>query len=146
MRRRVYLRALLSEVFPQLTVWRKALNEQTPWDEYTSAAWLRTSLAVVACDGHGTGCVIWTAGPHVRMEIEEYSSVTLAALGLDDAPHGISVWEGRYDYHDTSHPLGPDEGCEATPKGSFRSPTADEWKAICEDRCPWNDADWRVGD
>jgi hypothetical protein len=114
-----------------------------PWDGYPPGAWKRDSLAVIACNGRGEGCVLFTAGPHVRLELEEHSMATLSDLGLDDAPGGISVWVGRYVFFNTSHPLGPDEGYVSEPRGSFRAPTDAEWAAIRKGENPWNDADWR---
>lgn len=113
------------------------------WDGYPKSAWDCDSLAVIASDGKD-GCVLWTASPHVRLEIEECNMYSLADLGLDDAPWGISVWVGKYVYHNNSNPLGPDEGGDSEPKGVFRSPTDDEWIAIREGRCPWDDNDWRT--
>lgn len=111
------------------------------WDGYPKSAWDRDSKAVVACDGRGNGCVLWTAGPHVRMEVEENGFEQLCDLGLDDAPLGISVWEGRYEYRATTH---PDEGCESDPVGKFRRPTDEEWRLIRDDGvCPWDDQEWR---
>ncbi len=113
------------------------------WDGYPASAWDKDSLAVVASDGK-EGCMLWTAGPHVRMEIEEYNMYSLSDLGLDDAPKGISIWVGKYVWFNDSNPFGPDEGSSSEPRGAFRPPTEDEWTAIREGRCPWNDDDWRV--
>lgn len=102
--------------------------------------WDKPSLAVVACDGDGHGCVLHTVGPHVAFDMREIGR-DLDDLGLDDAPAGISIWEGVTagggyagdgDYHDTYL------------SGAFRAPTDDEWKAIREGRCPWNPDDWAV--
>lgn len=114
------------------------------WDGYPASAWDKDSLAVVACDGDGQGCVLCAVGPHVRMEIEEAGLTTLSDLGLDDAPKGIAIWVGKYVWFNNSNPFGPDEGSSSEPRGAFRPPTEDEWTAIREGRCPWNDDDWRV--
>jgi hypothetical protein len=101
--------------------------------------WGKPSLAVIACDGNGNGCVLYTAGPHVAMDMHEIGR-GLGDIGLDDAPAGISVWEGMTagggyagdgDYHDTYL------------EGAFRVPTDDEWLAIRAGRCPWDEADWK---
>lgn len=101
--------------------------------------WSKPSLAVCASDGNN-GWVPWHCGPHVEMQIDGLSA-QLQDLGLDDAPKGISIWEGTLaggertyegDYYDVYL------------KGTFRAPTDDEWAAIREGRCPWNSTDWEL--
>lgn len=103
-------------------------------------AWELDSFAVVACDGEGHGCVLWTAGPYMQSEMDQVGTKVLSDLGLDDAPLGISVWEGKYVWHPGSYEYPMDGDSEAS--GKFREPTDAEWAAIREGRCPWNDADW----
>lgn len=107
------------------------------WDGYPELAWERDSLAVVACDGHGNGAVLWTVGPHIRFEIHEAGFRCLGDLGLDDAPRGVSVWTGRVRY------VGGDGDVEAVTEGAFRAPTDVEWLAILTNENPWNDQEWR---
>lgn len=105
--------------------------------------WDLPSKAVVASKD-GDGCVLYTAGPHVKSLQEETGTHRLDDLGLDDAPDGISVWEGKItgggydsfngDYHDTFL------------KGEFREPTHYEWQMIREGQCPWNEWDWTSDD
>lgn len=103
----------------------------------------KPSLAVIACDGSGQGCVLYTAGPHLQLEIYENNLRALDELGLDDAPAGISIWEGKILYFKSGSPLEPDCGFEPDVKGAFREPTEEEWTAIRAKRCPWDDEDWR---
>ena len=107
------------------------------WDGYPPKAWKRRSKAVVACNDSKVGVVLWTAGPHVRYEIEMCGN-DLTDLGLDDAPVGVSVWTGKYFVSDSADPT---EGSE--PKGDFRSLSLDEWRAVSLGECPWDDNDWR---
>lgn len=96
--------------------------------------------AVIANGAHHTGCVLWWTGTQLHNEIHEAGLSDLSDLGIDDAPHGISVWEGYYSYtHDLS-PEGVNEGGESIPHGEFRAPTAEEWAAIHENRTPWPEA------
>ncbi len=107
-----------------------------PWRGEESDDWDLPSRAVVACDGNGNGAVLWTVGPHVAHELNEAGLSGLDDLGLDDAPHGISVWEGMYVTLPPSWPESAgDEGTE--PCGKFREPTDQEWEAIKASRCPW---------
>lgn len=109
-----------------------------PWN---GLSWEWSSKAVIACDGHD-GCVLWCIGAHIRFEIEECGLRALGDLGLDDAPHGISIWEGKYLWS----PGGwenPQDG-EMNPSGSFRAPTAEEWIAIREGRCPWDEQQYQM--
>lgn len=93
------------------------------------------SKGVIACDGNGNGCVLWAVGAHLRFELEERGLSGLDALGLDDAPCGISVWEGKYLWQPGSWEY-PQDG-STLPNGAFRAPTDDEWQAIRAGRCPW---------
>ena len=99
--------------------------------------WDHDSMAVVACDGSGHGCVLWTTGPHVQHEMTEGGLKELCDLGLDDAPLGISIWIGKYLTIQVSD---GDYGREydVEPKGSFRAPTEEEWSAIRQGRSPWD--------
>ena len=102
--------------------------------------WTKPSLAVVACDGNGHGVVLWTAGPHIDSLISDAGVCNLADLGLDDAPVGISIWEGvvRGSRHETM------DGTEyeTHTEGTFRAATADEWASIKKDECPWDPTLW----
>jgi hypothetical protein len=63
-------------------------------------------------------------------------------LGLDDAPEGISIWEGIIK---TSHTNTPDANeYESWLAGDFRDPTPEEWEAIRKNECPWDEDDWLV--
>lgn len=114
-------------------------REPNPWN---GLEWEIPSLAVVACDGNGNGCVLWTVGAHVAFEMWEVGLTQLGDLGLDDAPLGISVWEGKYHWQPGGWEC-PQDG-EMYPKGTFRPPTDEEWTAIREGRCPWDEAKWRA--
>jgi hypothetical protein len=104
--------------------------------------WDKNSLAVVANSSAGNGGVIlWTAGPHLENEIDSIGSVRLDDLGLDDAPEGISIWEGKYIGYKTGNPMDGEEW-DTEAHGKFRTPTDAEWEAIRADRCPWPDSDW----
>jgi hypothetical protein len=113
-----------------------------PEPDGTPSDWDRDSFAVVACDDAGNGCVLWTIGPHVEHEIREGGLRQLCDLGLDNAPHGVSIWVGKYIARvvDTGD-YGKDY--EFDPVGSFREPTEVEWVAIREGRCPWTENDRR---
>lgn len=95
------------------------------------------SKGVIACDGHGNGVVLWAIGAHLRFEMEECGLSCLGDLGLDDAPEGISVWEGKYIWQSGGWECQQDG--EMYPKGSFRSPTDEEWQAIRAGSCPWKE-------
>lgn len=115
----------------------KLLNRNgSKWhDDFT---WESDSLAVIACDGKGNGCVLWYGGgASLRYEIEELGMCCLSDLGLDDAPHGISVWVGRF----IAEPIGnydcPDVCTE--PHGKFRQPHESEWAKIRMNKNPFED-------
>lgn len=93
------------------------------------------SKAVIANRENGRGCIIWvTLGSLLEDQMREGSD-DLADLGLDDAPPGISIWEGTFVWRPGSWEY-PQDG-ELWPKGAFRAPSDDEWAAIREGRSPW---------
>lgn len=88
------------------------------------------SRAVVANNTRNGGCVLWfTADSVIEAEISN-TSTRLADLGLDDAPEGISIWEGVYIKY-----VRQDDYLE--PSGAFRPPTDEEWTAIRAGRNPF---------
>lgn len=105
------------------------------WCTWKGLSFEMPSRGVIASDGKGNGCVMWAVGAHLRFELEECGFVQLVDLGLDAAPRGISVWEGKYFYQrgGFEHP----EDGEMYPRGKFRRPTDEEWRAIRENRPPW---------
>ena len=103
----------------------------------------KPSIAVVASDGSGNGCLLFWAGGHLALEVEEYGFTQLSDLGLDDCPAGIWIWEGKYVWSSGyNHGMGIDEGGDASPVGGFRAPSELEWKFIRAGKSPWNREDW----
>lgn len=115
-----------------------------PREPYDGLDWERDSLAVIACDGNGNGAVLWTVGTHVKFEMEECGLVQLDDLGLDNAPVGISIWTGKYLWSPGPWECPNDGSTDAV--GTFRPPTDEEWRAIHEARCPWDEEEWRAAD
>lgn len=101
------------------------------FDEEDGHGFDKPSRCIVACDGNGNGVVLWFDGVALSWEIEEVGCVSLEDLGLDDAPLGVSVWNGSYDYL-----VGPDEGPRLS-ESTFRPPTEEEWNAIRGGVSPW---------
>lgn len=94
------------------------------------------SKAVVAnWDSSRNGIVLWfSVDSLIASEIEQLSR-GLDDLGLDDAPNGISIWEGTYVWFPGGYECPQDGTSEA--RGTFRAPTDEEWTAIREGRSPW---------
>jgi hypothetical protein len=88
---------------------------------------------VVACRD-GVGCVLYATGEHWVWWHSGVGNYRLAPHGLDDAPDGISVWEGHIDS------WGPDRNGEydAEPRGVYRTPTTEEWMAIIGGYSPFS--------
>ncbi len=99
----------------------------------------KNSLAVI-CSRNGRGIILHYVGVYIAHEIEEVCLHFLGDLGLDNAPDGISIWEGKYVWQPGSweHPSDGDY----LPQGKFRQPTEQEWFAIKENRCPWDKKEW----
>ena len=104
------------------------------WQD-TTDGWATPSIAIVACH-NGQGVVLWYGGgPSLAYEIEEAGMRRLDQLYLDDAPDGISVWEGCY-ITTGGNCFGIDD-VEVNAEGAFRKPTAREWRSIMAGRNPF---------
>lgn len=110
---------------------------------YPEWAWNKDSLAIVVSDGDGHGMVLYTAGPHVLRIMDDACSRYLDDLGLGDAPEGISVWKGLI--KSQIYPATPDsaEEYDSWLEGTFGPLQPEEWQALQENRCPWDDDEWR---
>jgi len=95
------------------------------------------SRLVVACN-NGAGCVLYAIGSCWEAWYEGSCSYVLDDNGLDDAPDGISIWEGRM------HSWGPDYNGEydAELRGEFRNLTEKEWNLLAEGHVPWDEKEW----
>jgi hypothetical protein len=100
------------------------------------------SRAVIAMSEGEEGCVLWWVGAALSYE-HEAGMKSPSDLGLQEAPTGISIWEGQYRTVQCGNPLDGYE-YETEPVGTFRAPTDEEWAAIRAGKAPWNEADWLV--
>lgn len=90
-----------------------------------------TSIALIA-NNNGTGVVLECDGP-----IEHFLEVVSRQLddcGLDDAPEGISIWEGCVDTYSCGE-YGSDIDSDLV--GSFRPLTDHEWTLLKDTGTPW---------
>jgi hypothetical protein len=94
----------------------------------------RDSKGLIACRG-GQGVVLQFTGGDIESEILEGGLSELGDLGLDDAPEGLSIWEGRYVY-DPRPSLDGDYG-DGQPSGKFRPLTPQEWAKLAEGKQLW---------
>lgn len=122
--------------FPSIETPDKPKLSSGDWDPE------KPSRALIACDGEGKGCVLWWVGSDLFCEIDAVGKV-LEDLGLDNAPHGLSVWEGRYEGFETGNEINGVEW-DTEPKGKFRELTDDEFRAIREGLCPWDESEWQI--
>lgn len=90
--------------------------------------WKTPSRALVASDGKGNGCVLWTEGPHVQSMIDEAGVAALNDIGLDDAPKGLSIWEGVIRTSETHTP--DSKEYDSWLSGDFRPLKAQEWATL----------------
>lgn len=101
-----------------------------------------TCKAVVAYDNlTEKGMVLWHHGEDLKGILDptmDPGSESLESLGMEDAPHGISVWEGKYDWYSGVNAEGIDEGADFVGRGTFREPTDVEWQCIQRGSNPWN--------
>ncbi len=102
--------------------------------------WSKPSRAIVARTKN-TAIVLWHVGPHIEEQINQTGTHDVDDLGFtEEPPEGISMWEGKM-VGGTYCPASGDYD-DVDLKGSFRALTDDEWTAIREARCPWNENDW----
>lgn len=90
-------------------------------------------IAVVAAN-RGDGCVLWHAGGGLDYMLAEVSA-RLSEIGLDDAPDGVSIWEGHLLSWESHTPSGTEYDGEL--QGTFREPTPEEWVGIMRGDGPW---------
>ena len=93
------------------------------------------SRALIAAS-NGDGVILWFDGPDIDSVIRETGTARLDDVGLDDAPDGISVWEGRGHAWETHTPDAHEYDFELL--GAFRAPSDDEWAALRKGECPWS--------
>lgn len=88
------------------------------------------SIALVASNGYD-GVVLCHDGPGIEAAIED-TGTCLDYCGLDDAPDGLSIWEGSYQVVRTY------EGdYDAWLEGTFRPLTEAEWGLLRTTEVPW---------
>lgn len=117
------------------------------WGGYPKEAFDMDSKALIACDGSGNGAVIETGGPAVPLYAEGLcGSLTLEDYGLDNAPEGLSIWEGRYvSIRGEDTPNGYGE-TDIFLEGDFRELNAEERKSLAAGDPLFDESDWGVGE
>ena len=89
--------------------------------------WSIPSKALIACN-NGVGCVLYHTGAHIDAVFNETGTHCLADLGLDDAPDGLSVWEGKL--HGRTIQTMDGTEYESELRGTFRDLTTAEWQGL----------------
>lgn len=108
-----------------------------PWD-YSEDGRVWMSCAVVASDGNYNDVLLHAFGPAIDWHIDQVGT-DCEDLGLHADEAGVWVWEGSMGsrkvtcYEST---FGYDYEYEVD--GTWRQPTAEEWKAIKQEECPWD--------
>lgn len=93
------------------------------------------SVALVA-NGKLGGCLIdIKPGCVLDIECDEFGSTALDDYGLDDAPEGLSIWEG-YDYWTPGGHEFPQDG-DIEYRGTFRRLTLDELAKLANGEPLW---------
>lgn len=85
------------------------------------------SIALIA-SVNGRGVILAYDGPGIEADIEAIGSRYLGDHGLDDAPDGLSIWEGHLSTYGE---------LDAELCGSFRALTDAEWARLRETGTPW---------
>lgn len=97
-----------------------------------------TRSRVLVAQGPQRGAILEYEGSGITNEIHEAGLYDLDELGLDDAPEGLSIWEGDYVWEDGWFEgyRSPENG-EAHPKGEFRRLTPEEWSTLSANQPLW---------
>lgn len=105
-------------------------------DDSREETW--TASVVLVAMGPNTGAVLEYQGSGITNEISEAGLYGLEDLGLDDAPLGLSVWEGDYVYEPgyVDGYEAPGEG-QMSPTGKFRALTDTEWEKLRKGDSLW---------
>lgn len=98
-----------------------------PWAGATSE-----SIALIA-NHEGQGIVLAFAGESIGHEIDAVGR-NLEELQLDDAPNGLSIWEGQIDWSCGGY---LDDNAEAYVRGTFRQLEVEEWARLAQTGVPW---------
>lgn len=91
------------------------------------------SIALIA-SMNGVGVILEEDGGGIEASIEEVGRA-IQDNGLDDAPDGLSIWEGRYHTSCLNTPDGIDYDAELI--GTFRELTDKEWQRYRDTGLPW---------
>lgn len=100
-------------------------KRKAPWNEHDD-------IALIANNG-GTGCILVSDG--AAIEYSQENGCALDDNGLDDAPDGLSIWEGRGHSWETNTDMGHEYDFEL--RGTFRDLTDREWALLRETGTPW---------
>ena len=106
---------------------------------------VKIRIVVAAQDGHGLALWTWTKPTPSKWTVEDYFTDFgrhIEDLGLDDAPEGISVWEGDLVTTESWTDCGKEYDTELEPanrEDPFRDLTDAEWAAIRTGQNPWGE-------
>lgn len=97
------------------------------------APWAKHDSIALIASRNGQGCVLVYDGAGIQADIEKgVGSTDIEQLGLDDAPDGLSIWEGKLMVWRER------EGeYDSDLKGTFRSLTEEEWENFRSTGKPW---------
>jgi hypothetical protein len=91
-----------------------------------------TENRAVVASKWGYGAVLWTnPDSQIEFEVGDREVHDLSDLGLDHAPDGIHIWEGKFVWHSNN------KGEYETLEGNFRLPTESEWADIKQNKNPF---------
>lgn len=96
----------------------------------------RTNSIALIASNNGKGCILAYHGSGIEADIEAIGIGTLEDHGLDNAPDGLSIWEGKLTGRSWSSPeTGFD--VETSLDGEFRDLTGEEWQRLQDMHTPW---------
>lgn len=96
---------------------------------------MKTNSIALLANNSGQGCILEWHGVDIYWDFENVGGAALMDHGLDDAPDGLSIWEG-FMYCSESHTVNGHE-YDANLEGEYRDLTPEEWKLLQKTGVPW---------
>ena len=84
------------KIAPELeTYYLIGINNKQTCEYCNGTDWINMDQAIISSDGKGNGVVLYCKGENIEKETAIWTD--LSNLGLEEAPHGLSIWMGTFE-------------------------------------------------